>query len=119
MLFASVAQSADQQIAVCSIGLEDDPQKAHWGPGIRDFFILHYVLEGKGYFNGMPVEQGQGFFIQQGALHEYHSDLADPWKYFWVIFKGEDTFLEKNLQIQDLACRVMSFRCLFFRSCSR
>ena len=113
MLFASVARSEDQQIQVRSIGLEDDPQKAHWGPGVRDFYILHYVLEGKGYFNGMPVEQGQGFLIQPGALHEYHSDQADPWKYFWIIFKGEDSVLEKTLTDTGLALQNHVFAVSF------
>lgn len=97
MLHASVNMSSDREIAVRSMGMEDDSAKAHWGPGVRDVYILHYVLEGRGYFNGRQVAQGQGFFIQPGTLHEYHSDEAAPWKYFWLIFKGDEGVLKKCL----------------------
>lgn len=60
-----------------------------WGPGRRNFYILHYVLEGKGYFNGVSVEKGQGFLITPMMSVEYHPDTEQPWNYFWICFNGE------------------------------
>lgn len=73
---------------IAAYGYEDISEKAHWGRGRRNFFILHYVLEGEGYFNGKKVAEGNGFLIRPGQLHEYHSSENAPWKYMWVTFGG-------------------------------
>jgi len=59
-----------------------------YGPTIRDQYIIHYVLSGKGTFNGMPVKEGQGFIIYPGVMNEYHYDEDAPWSYLW--FKSYD-----------------------------
>ncbi|MBE6777276.1 MAG: helix-turn-helix domain-containing protein [Ruminococcaceae bacterium] len=60
-----------------------------WGPGRRNFYILHYVLDGKGYFNGTCIKKGQGFLITPMMSVEYHPDPAEPWNYFWICFNGK------------------------------
>ena len=80
-------QSDDLQIL--QLGYEPVGKKAKWGPGRRNFYILQYVLEGKGYFNGAPVEKGQGFLMQPMMTVEYHPDPEEPWNYFWICFDGE------------------------------
>ena len=75
---------------VRSIGLEENSKLANWGRGRRIFLILHYVLSGKGYFNGKEVRVGQGFLIKPGELHEYHSSNDEPWSYFYMILSGEN-----------------------------
>ncbi|MBR2860623.1 MAG: AraC family transcriptional regulator [Clostridia bacterium] len=72
---------------VC-FGDETVSENAHWGKGSRDAFILHYVLEGEGYFNGREVKESQGFLITPMQMHEYHSSRNNPWKYSWVTFGG-------------------------------
>ncbi|MBR6729040.1 MAG: AraC family transcriptional regulator [Clostridia bacterium] len=73
---------------ISSFGYENISENARWGKGRRDIYILHYVLEGEGYFNEHRVKSGEGFFISPKELHEYHSSLEKPWKYFWVTFGG-------------------------------
>ena len=77
------------QIIMC--GTENDGKKAQWGPGVRDVYILHYVLSGKGFFNGNPVKEGQGFYISANDIVQYKFDEADPWHYFWIMFKGDQS----------------------------
>lgn len=77
-----------EPIYVSGMGIEQDGAQAHWGPGRREWYILHYVLRGRGIFNGQPVAAGNGFLIRPGQLHEYHADPAQPWQYFWLIFGG-------------------------------
>lgn len=74
---------------VRSMGFEDNALLAHWGPGYRDYCILHFVISGCGYFNGNKVTANQGFFIGANELHEYHSDCENPWTYCWIIFSEE------------------------------
>ena len=75
-------------LQILQIGYEPVGHKAKWGPGRRNFYILHYVVEGKGYFNGAPVEKGQGFLMRPMMPVEYHPDPDTPWNYFWICFDG-------------------------------
>lgn len=80
-----------------------------FGPFIRNEYIFHYVISGKGYcsigndsldssakkptqpFASSPtyeIKAGQGFLIEPHTKHIYNADLNDPWHYMWVVFKG-------------------------------
>ena len=75
--------------AVYSMGYEDRPERARWGPGRRNYCIVHYVTSGKGRFNGHEVCAEQGFYIRAGQMHEYHADAKEGWNYFWMILTEE------------------------------
>ena len=62
------------------------------GPMLRNSYIIHYVISGRGYYNGNPVETGQGFLITPGHIEEYHADPRDPWELLWVV--SEDPAME-------------------------
>ena len=81
------AETDGLQIVMC--GAEYDGSLALWGPGVRDVYILHYVLSGKGYFNGNPVKENQGFYIKANDIVHYKYDEEEPWHYFWIMFKGD------------------------------
>jgi hypothetical protein len=68
--YRSAAQLYEDPAAVYSMGYEDHPERARWGPGQRNYCILHYVTRGKGLFNGREVHAGQGFYIHAGQMHE-------------------------------------------------
>ena len=108
---------------ITSYGIEDISENAHWGKGSRNAYILHYVLGGEGYYNGVRVKEGQGFFIKPGTVHEYMSSKKKPWKYFWIIFNGEDSASVCNEYIQanrhgifeyDFANELKNFAGRFF-----
>lgn len=77
-------------ISIVHMGFSDDTRVTRWGPGKRNTYIIHYVLEGKGFYNNTPVQKGQGFLITPGLLEEYHSDSTDPWHFLWFVAEGED-----------------------------
>lgn len=72
-----------------------------FGPAVRDFYILHYILEGKGFFKiGDKIyylQKGKGFLICPGIVVQYQADKEDPWQYSWMGFQGAkaETFLKK------------------------
>lgn len=84
----SVSVSNCKNINILQFGIEENSKEANWGPGAREVYIIHYVLKGKGYFNGKEVKQGQGFLIRENERVEYYSDKSEPWQYFWIIFTG-------------------------------
>ena len=80
-----------------------------FGPFIRNEYIFHYVISGKGFCSmghdiqessvqkpdqpsGGPtaheVRAGEGFLIEPHTKHIYNADLNDPWHYIWVVFSG-------------------------------
>ena len=67
------------------IGFSDDSQITRYGPSVRNKYIIHYVLSGKGVFNGNTVERGQGFLIVPGMKQEYYPDEHEPWSFLWII----------------------------------
>lgn len=93
--YLSVTFDIEDNLYVRCMGLETDSSLACYGPGYRNYYILHYVLNGAGYFNGTKVADNQGFFITSQQLQEYHSDPENPWNYFWIVFS--QTFAEKYI----------------------
>ncbi|AJH01931.1 AraC family transcriptional regulator [Clostridium beijerinckii] len=66
-----------------------------FGPAIRQHYLLHYILNGKGkyYVNNKCYElkKGEGFLICPGKSTYYKADKEDPWEYCWISFDGYDT----------------------------
>lgn len=64
----------------------------HYFRGVRDHYLLHLVLSGKGRFcvEGAcsAVSAGSAFLITPGADNWYRADEQEPWKYYWIGFSG-------------------------------
>ena len=61
----------------------------HWcGPSIRSFFLIHFVIKGKGKLitetGEFYLDSGEGFFIHPGEMTTYIADQEDPWEYLWI-----------------------------------
>lgn len=73
-------------------GMEDCKAGHSYGPAVRDHFLIHYVLQGKGYFqiDGIihTINKGEGFLICPDVVTFYQADTEDPWHYIWVGFNG-------------------------------
>lgn len=80
----------DLELLVC--GTEDCSPGHFWGPGVRDYWLVHYVLEGCGVLSTgggeWPVHAGQMFLIEPDSLVMYRADGQQPWRYIWVGFTG-------------------------------
>ena len=65
-----------------------------WGPGIRDHYLIHYILEGHGAFTAHgkthSLNAGDMFLAHPNTTIHYAADADDPWTYFWVGFNGID-----------------------------
>lgn len=64
-----------------------------FGPAVKPFYLIHYILSGKGKFihkeKEYHLEEGYGFLITPEELAFYQSDERDPWTYVWVGFTGD------------------------------
>lgn len=74
-------------------GKRQCPPSHSFGPAVRPFFLIHYVLSGKGVLykeNGVyPVKAGEYFLIFPDEVTTYTADEREPWEYLWLGFTGE------------------------------
>ncbi len=63
-----------------------------WGPDMRNHYVFHLILKGKGVFHsgGKPftLKAGQGFILYPETPVYYSADIEQPWEYIWVGFTG-------------------------------
>ncbi len=61
-----------------------------FGPAVRNYWLLHYVVSGKGKFTRegqtYAVESGQCFVIPPQCKTYYEANEKEPWEYLWVGF---------------------------------
>lgn len=81
-----------KDIDVYECGTEECKPNHYYGPGVKEFYKIHYIHKGKGIFEvgGKTYElhKGQGFVICPNTLVYYKADKEDPWEYSWVAFQG-------------------------------
>jgi len=68
-----------------------------YGPALRNNFLFHYIISGKGELNSKneagqnliyKLEKGQGFMIWPKQENTYCADKNEPWEYCWIEFGG-------------------------------
>ena len=66
-----------------------------FGPAVRPYYLLHYVLEGEGTFlkNSTLHQVGPGdlFVICPEELTTYRASEENPWEYCWISFRASET----------------------------
>ena len=76
-----------------NLGHEDCQSKHTFGPAVRTFWLLHYVVSGKGKYivndTEYAVYPGQAFLIRPGEITTYQADEKDPWHYVWSAFDAD------------------------------
>lgn len=105
----SHAGTGPRDLAVYYCGSYDCKPGLSWGPGIRDHYIIHLVLKGRGRLvvdgRQFDIGKGQGFIIKPDEVAFYQSDGTAPWTYAWVGFNGEKAL--SLLQNANLAGTVV------------
>lgn len=83
-----------RDLSVYSAGSQQCVPNQSWGPAVRDHYLLHYVVAGKGIYTcgGRKYRPtaGEAFVIFPGDLVSYRPDAQDPWEYHWVGFVGAE-----------------------------
>lgn len=84
-------------LTVCNTGVQRCEPGYSWGPGVRDHYLIHYVISGEGtYVSGSQtyaLAAGDLFLVQPDAQIFYQADERHPWEYCWVGFHGTDAQL--------------------------
>ena len=83
-------------LTVYQYGYEKCEPLHSYGPFVRNHYLFHYVISGKGMLsvteeNGSSVYQigpRSGFLIDPGRINVYSADQKFPWEYVWIEFDG-------------------------------
>lgn len=82
----------DVPIYVNDIGNEQTEPNHSFGPAIRPYYLIHFIVKGCGSIerNGTitKLKEGQCFIIKPGEVTTYTADKLDPWEYSWISFSG-------------------------------
>lgn len=90
--YSSQEEDMSATLSLNSFGHSVTEPGHQYGPAVRSYYLIHYILEGEGEFQVNNVcyhlKKGQGFLIEPDYLTTYISDTVHPWTYIWIGFSG-------------------------------
>lgn len=85
-----------------NVGYEKCQSNHQFGPTLRDYYLLHFIVDGKGEYSvdGRTyfLSKGDFFLIKPNEETFYKADSHRPWEYYWLGFSG--TIAEELLALQ-------------------
>ncbi|HIV18315.1 MAG TPA: AraC family transcriptional regulator [Candidatus Merdivicinus intestinigallinarum] len=74
-------------------GWQQCPPGHSYGPYIRSYYLMVYVVSGRGVFQARGklyhLEKGSTFLLFPGETTYYRADDTEPWFYYWIAFEGD------------------------------
>lgn len=99
---------ADLPVQFQEIGRHNPPSGHSFGPAVRDYYLIHIVMTGKGYFIKDNVRYeltaGDCFLIRPMEVTVYGTDTEDPWSYYWIAFCGKNADSLARYVFSDSVC---------------
>ena len=81
-------------LTIKNVGFQKCTPGYQWGPGVRDHYLIHYVVSGRGVYTigsrSFDVGPGQLFLVWPDTVVSYHADGETPWEYYWLGFSGPE-----------------------------
>lgn len=94
-----------QDINPVIFGYETCEGSHSYGPAVRTYWLLHFVVSGKGVFHmedrEYVVHPGEFFVIPPYKEAYYKADARNPWEYIWI---GFTTNTSLPVQLKDVMC---------------
>ena len=87
----AIANQQFQDINPRICGWEACEPSHKYGPAVRNYWLIHYIMDGEGIFRKGDTEYrlcaSQMFVIRPGDLTYYEADAERPWRYIWIGFE--------------------------------
>lgn len=81
-------------LGVIYAGEQVCPPRHSYGPCARQYYLLHYIIDGCGTFEmggeKYALSRGDVFFIRPQDITYYEADAENPWHYVWIGLSGMD-----------------------------
>lgn len=105
-LFSVFQNERFMDLTLYQYGYEKCEPLHSFGPFVRNHFLFHYIISGRGTLHSddskhqtsvFSLSAGNGFIIEPGFSNLYFADKYRPWEYVWLEFDGlrAKEFLEK------------------------
>ena len=69
-------------LSVKNVGFQQCTPGYRWGAGVRDHYLIHYVVSGRGTFTAagraFPVRAGEVFLVWPNVVVSYEADAESP-----------------------------------------
>ena len=89
----AVSEDIGDGVKICDIGHAHTGMGYEYGPAVREYYLIHVVVRGRGKFlkNGKAYEIGEGdaFLIRPMEVTLYGADKDNSWEYYWIGFRGD------------------------------
>lgn len=78
-----------------------------FGPSVRNNYVIHYILKGKGTLFiddfSLDLKAGNIFILPKDQITFYQADKEEPWDYIWVGLSGTKTegYLKRSTILED------------------
>lgn len=112
-------RTSSKELHLVACGYEKCAPEHSFGPTVRRYYTLHFILSGKGHLyiqdKHYTIHANQYFLISPDILTFYKADLEEPWTYVWLCFNGDsvpvmlqhchigvDTPIQQFLQMKDV-----------------
>jgi len=91
-----------------------------FGPNIRHFYLIHFIIEGSGvYFidnKEFTVSKNMCFMIPPGIETTYIADKDEPWEYYWIGIHGikaKDILNQADLSLRHPVITMKGYQKIF------
>ncbi|MDO5422478.1 MAG: AraC family transcriptional regulator [Eubacteriales bacterium] len=97
VLFSVFQDQRFMDLTLYQFGYEKCLPLHSFGPCVRNHYLFHYIISGKGVLHSDDPEHhtithhlsmDMGFLIEPGVANFYIADKDEPWEYIWVEFGG-------------------------------
>ena len=89
----SLVYNPKDPVYVCDFGWHATEKKHSFGPAVRPYYLIHFVVNGSGYIERAGeqtyVSKGQAFIICPEESTLYYASENEPWEYYWISFHGD------------------------------
>ena len=95
-------------------GTDDCAPGQSFGPAVRSYCLIHYVLDGEGWIHKnnqiYSVQKGDMFVILPTEVTTYRASKTNPWKYVWLAFCADPIpdFLSETVLRQKPVKQIFS-----------
>lgn len=87
------------------VGREACKPSHSFGPYVREYYIVHFCLNGQGKLENRhgvyDIGEGQLFVIRPGEITTYTADAVHPWEYIWIAFRTEGEYFLEGESVFD------------------
>ena len=86
-------KTSSKELYLVSCGWEKCGATHSYGPAVRNYYMLHFILKGQGHYylnnKHYKLNENQCFLTEPGTVTLYKAEPTNPWTYTWICFNGD------------------------------